>query len=124
MIYSIIENNIVVNIAVADHPIANNWIEGSNPIGSTYVNGVFTPPTFVGSKITKISKLEYMSRFTDAELATIYTAAKSSVLVEIWFEKFKLATDIDLSDQRTIDGLNALELAGLIETGRAAEILQ
>lgn len=72
---------------------------------------------------TKISKLDYMSRFTDAELATIYTMAKQSVHVEIWLEKFKLATDVDLADPRTQGGLLALEAAGLLAAGRAAEIL-
>jgi len=72
---------------------------------------------------TKISKLDYMSRFTDTELATIYTMAKQVVQVEIWLEKFKLATDVDLADTRTKDGLLALEAAGLLAAGRAKEIL-
>lgn len=72
---------------------------------------------------TKISKLEYMGRFTDAELAAIYTVAKQVVQVEIWLEKFKLATDVDLADPRTSSGLFALEAAGLLATGRATEIL-
>lgn len=72
---------------------------------------------------TKISKLDYMSRFTDAELAAVYTMAKQVVQVEIWLEKFKLATDVDLADPRTANGLLALEAAGLLAAGRAAEIL-
>jgi hypothetical protein len=72
---------------------------------------------------TKLTKLEYMNRFTDAELAAIYTAAKAVVQVEIWLKKFELATEVDLSDERTIAGLNALEAAGLIGAGRAQEIL-
>jgi hypothetical protein len=70
-----------------------------------------------------LSKLEYMNRFTDTELENIYTAAKTVTSVEIWLEKFKLAANIDLLDQRTIAGVNALEAAGLLATGRAAEIL-
>lgn len=70
-----------------------------------------------------LTKLDYMNRFTDAELAAIYTAAKSSVAIEVWLEKFKLATEINLDDPRTIDGVNALEAAGLLAPGRAAEIL-
>jgi hypothetical protein len=70
-----------------------------------------------------LSKLEYMDRFTDAELAGIYTAAKSVVQVEVWLEKFKLASEINLDDPRTIAGVQALEAAGLLNAGRAQEIL-
>lgn len=77
----------------------------------------------------RISKLEYMNRFTDVELATIYSAAKVSVLVEVWLAKFNATTPepngtaIDLDDERTAVGLHALEAAGLIGAGRANEIL-
>ena len=71
----------------------------------------------------QVSKLAYMGRFTDAELATIYGAAKVSLDVEVWLEKFKLSEFIDLSDPRTLAGLQALEANGLIGAGRAMEIL-
>lgn len=70
-----------------------------------------------------ITKLDYMNRFTDAELATIYTIAKTNVAVEIWLEKFKLAAEINLDDPRTAGGVHALEAFGLIGVGRALEIL-
>lgn len=70
-----------------------------------------------------ITKLEYMNRFTDTELATIYTLAKTMVQIEIWLEKFKMAENIDLVDPRIIAGLNALETAGALSVGRASEIL-
>jgi len=72
--------------------------------------------------IRTLTKLEYMDRFTDAELAGIYTAAKSVVHVEIWLEKFKLATEVNLDDPRTLFGLQAMESAGLLAAGRAFEI--
>lgn len=77
----------------------------------------------------RLTKLEYMNRFTDLELAAIYTAAKSIVAVEVWLAKFNATTPdpdgtaVDLSDPRTIAGVQALEAAGLLEAGRAAEIL-
>lgn len=70
-----------------------------------------------------LTKLQYMNRFTDTELATIYTVAKTNVAVEIWLEKFKLSSEINLDDPRTVGGVQALEQFGLIGTGRAAEIL-
>jgi hypothetical protein len=70
-----------------------------------------------------ITKLEYMNRFHDDELAALYTAAKSAVQIEIWLEKFKLAEFIDLDDPRTVAGVQALEASHLIGVGRASEIL-
>jgi hypothetical protein len=40
----------------------------------------------------------------------------------LW-EKFKLARDINLDDPATQGGVQALEIAGLIGEGRAAEVL-
>lgn len=72
-----------------------------------------------------ITKLTFMERFTDAELVTIYSAAKQSVAVEVWLEKLKMTTgNIVLTDPRTVAGVRGLEAAGLIAVGRAAEILQ
>ena len=70
-----------------------------------------------------ITKLAYMNRFTDAELATIFTVSKTEVAVEIWLEKFKVAEFVDLADPVTQGGVNALESFGLIGAGRAGEIL-
>ena len=71
---------------------------------------------------TRLTKLAYMNRFTDAELAGIYTAAKQSSAVEVWLERFKLAEFIDLADPQVLSGLQALEQGGLLVVGRAAVI--
>lgn len=70
-----------------------------------------------------ITRLDFMSRFTDVELVTIYSAAKSSVQIEVWLEKVKMATDISLTDPRTVSGIFALEQIGMIGPGRAKEVL-
>lgn len=103
--------------------IADTGNEGLPYAQLAWPQGASTLPPYVEPAPSTISKLEYMGRFTDAELAGIYTAAKSVVQIEIWLEKFKLATDINLADPRTIDGVQSLEAAGLIGVGRAAEIL-
>lgn len=77
----------------------------------------------------RVSKLEYMNRFTDEELSAIYSMAKVAVPVEVWLAKFNAATPeadgtaIDLDDTRTASGLFALEAIGLLSSGRANEIL-
>jgi len=76
-----------------------------------------------------LTKLEFMNRFTDTELATLYTTAKTSVAVEIWLAKFNATTpdengySVYLTDPRTIESVHMLEQAGLLATGRASEIL-
>lgn len=77
----------------------------------------------------RLTKLDYMNRFNDDELAAIYAAAKAVPAIEVWLAKFNAATPgadgtaIDLDDPRTVAGVQALEGAGLIGAGRAAEIL-
>jgi hypothetical protein len=77
----------------------------------------------------KLSKLEFINLFTDEEYVGILTAAKQSAAVEAWLKKFEMTSvdadgrSIDLTDPRTIAGVNALEAGGLLAAGRAAEIL-
>jgi hypothetical protein len=45
MKYAIIENNIVVNVVLADAPLADNWIASETAaMGDTYENGQFIKP--------------------------------------------------------------------------------
>lgn len=99
-----------------------NW----NGVDWVYVPNVPTAPAATSQPAPAartLTRLQYMGRFTDGELAAIYTAAKSVVQIEVWLEKFKLAEFVDLGDPVTIAGLQALEGAGLIGSGRAAEIV-
>ena len=70
-----------------------------------------------------LTKTQYMNRFYDQELINIYSAAKVSVAVQVWLERFNAATEIDLDSPNVITGLQAMEAAGLIGAGRANEIL-
>jgi hypothetical protein len=46
MRYAIVEQGKVVNVAVADEPLFDNWVEGENAsIGDLYSDGIFTKPT-------------------------------------------------------------------------------
>ena len=73
---------------------------------------------------TPLTKLAFMNRFTMEELAAIYTAAKTAVLVEVFLDKLKLAEEVNLSDAQTISGLQALAVSGLLTEARVQEILQ
>ena len=65
----------------------------------------------------------FSDRFTDAEMQAILAAAETNAALNAWWEKFKLARDINLDDPATQGGVQALEIAGLIGEGRAAEVL-
>lgn len=44
MRYAVIEDNIVINVVVADTPLQPNWVEGETAnIGDRYINGAFEP---------------------------------------------------------------------------------
>jgi len=113
----------VVHAYTADTPYP--W-DGMGFDTCNHIAEVVVPPT---PPARRLSKLQYMQRFTDAELAAIYSAAKVSAAVEVWLAKFNAAsvetdgTSVDLDDPRTIAGLQALEASGLIGAGRAAEVM-
>lgn len=45
MNYAVIKEGVVVNIALADEPLADNWVPlGGGAIGDTYADGVFIKP--------------------------------------------------------------------------------
>lgn len=118
---------VVTNKATGDEVTryaASAPVEGAFPFADfTHAEFPDDAEPVIAPPLGQISKLAYMDRFTDAELAGIYAASHVSPAVEVWLEKFKLAEFIDLSDPRTLAGLQALEANDLIGTGRALEIL-
>lgn len=102
--------------------IGGSFVVDTNPPQPTWALPD-TPIVPVIGEARIISKLDYMSRFTDSELAAIFTAAKSVVAIEVWLEKFKVAEFINLDDAATQAGLQTLETVGLIGVGRAMEVL-
>jgi hypothetical protein len=70
-----------------------------------------------------LTPLEFLNKFTDLEIKSIISLSKTDVDVELWWLKYNKAQSIDLTNVQTIIGVNALETAGIIAAGRAAEIL-
>ena len=76
----------------------------------------------------RLTKLAFVGRLGN-DFATILTAAKSSVEIELFVKMLDWATpdpdgtSVDLDDPRVVYALNQIEAAGLIAEGRAAEIL-
>lgn len=108
-------------------------------IGSKWVNGL---PTEVGQRFRfmtaggwqygtyapevvdmRITKLAFKQRFTADERIAIREAAAVNPQIYDFEDLVNAATYIDLSRTDTIAAVNAIEQAGLIEGGRAVEII-
>lgn len=70
-----------------------------------------------------LTRVEFLSRFTDAEQAAILAAYDTNAALRAWVERWRAAETIVVTDPHTIAGVQALEAAGLIAEGRAAAIL-
>ena len=129
--FAIISDNKVVNIAIADEPQTEFWIDltGMNPEPGftwTYVDGVFTAPPAPSPTPPPpniITKIAMITRFTDSEFVGILTAAKTDPEVEGWYARFSAANTINLDDARTVSGVNMLVNKTLLTQARATAIL-
>lgn len=77
----------------------------------------------------RLTKQDFIDRFTPQEFEDLMIAESSSPAVKAWLFRFNNVTpdpdgtSIDTLDPRTIAGVQALEVSGLIAAGRGAEIL-
>ena len=67
---------------------------------------------------------QFIQRFTAAEWEAMTTAARSNAAMDAWMRRFTLAAFVNLDDPATAAGVQALELAGILANGRAAQVLQ
>ena len=74
-----------------------------------------------------VSNKAFLSRFTDAEAIDIDLASigatREAATVRRYLSKVNAAQNIDLADDETRTGVQALEAAGLLQPGRALAIL-
>lgn len=97
--------------------IYGNEFEAADP----FDNEIFG---YIERPIEHLSRLAFLNRFTNEELVTIYSVAKSNVQLEVMLDKLKAAEYINVGDAEVCAGINMLEQAGLIAAGRSAEILK
>jgi hypothetical protein len=123
--YAIVENGVVVNVAVSESALFPNWIQSDvAQIGWTYDGSSFTPPTPVPVVLPPIiTRLAFRYRLTDAEYVGILTAAKTDVSVAAWVETFNIVSQVNLDDPRTKAGLDMMVSKGLLTAERETEIL-
>lgn len=65
----------------------------------------------------------FIQRFTPAEWEAMTAAARANPAMDAWMRRFTLATFVNLDDPATAAGVQALEMAGILAAGRAAEVL-
>ena len=77
--------------------------------------------------VRNVSRKAFLSRFTDAEAIDIDLASigatREAAAVRRYLSKVNAAQNIDLADDETRTGVQALEAAGLLQPGRALAIL-
>ena len=94
-----------------------------NPQAQAFEPG---PPPPVPTE-RNVSRKAFLSRFTDAEAIVIDLASigatREAAAVRRYLSKVNAAQHIDLADEETRKGVQALEAAGLLQPGRALAIL-
>lgn len=124
----ILKDGEVVNVIVADEAFAEEHYPGQWRV-QEYMDSPPSPP-----QNTKITKLAFRNRFTQAEKIAMEfasidnpstdTAARlQAAALRAYLEDVDSATFIDLTRQDLIDGVQALETMTLIAAGRANQIL-
>lgn len=130
----VIINTVVVDSLDALPDLIDASIGGT--IGDRVVDGVVVPatPTPAVDALPHITKLAFRNRFTTAEkviidLASIdnpgapMPARQQAAAVRVSLADAAAASYIDLSREDTRAGVQMLEVAGILGTGRALEIL-
>lgn len=69
----------------------------------------------------RLTRGQFLDRFTPAETEQILAAANSNVALKRWVMRLENSEWVKPDEART--GLQALEIAGLLQPGRAAQIL-
>ena len=144
MKYALIKSNIVENIIVAQsdfiETIRHEWdhiiqLDEDSPVGVgwTYDGSKFIKPEAPEVPVVEpeptfiITRLAFLSRFTDAEaiaidLASIGTTVEAAA-IRRYLNVLNAANFIDLKDPKTAAGVQALESIGILSEGRATVIL-
>lgn len=74
-------------------------------------------------EVKTVSKIDFISLFTDTELEAIIGESRTNNNVAMFVEKLNLMGSVDMLSPNLIAAVNGMEQIGLIGEGRAAEIL-
>lgn len=125
--YARVADGVVTNVVeshIDPDGVGSEWIAcGNAGPGWLYDGVVFSAPPVPTPVATPWTKKEFLLKFTPAEYAAIAAATKTNAVLDYYWQLFMVAENVLKTDPATIDGINALEGAGLLAAGRAAEIL-
>ena len=128
--YAQISSNVVVGVSQLAGSVSASGMIPIDSLTDVSPGDVYDPetetfstPDPVSTPRLRLTKREFRNQFTFAEKQAIYTAARSVVDVEIFLDDLMAAEYIDVDSAETIGGVQALESATLIASGRSAEIL-
>jgi len=91
----------------------------ANYTGNLALDEYVEPPA---PESTRLTRLEFRNRFTQAEKQALYTAAESNIDIRIYLDDLAAAEYVDVSDPTTIASINSLAPA-IIAPERVDEIL-
>jgi hypothetical protein len=120
MIYDILnDSGEVINTIVADEA----FVQAQYPGRYRFVADEREPLQLQIPLPPVITKVAMISRFTPQEYVGVVGATKTDVEVQAWYDLFQAANVVDLSDQRTIAGINSFVGKNLLTQARADAIL-
>lgn len=70
-----------------------------------------------------ITKTKFLNRFTAQEKAAILAAGDSSMSMRVYLFDLNNADEVDITHAEVIAGVQAMEAAGLLASGRSVQIL-
>jgi hypothetical protein len=76
------------------------------------------------SAAPELNKIDFLRLFTNEEIAKLLELAKTEPMVAVYQYKLGQAPSVRLDDPDTLYGVPALEAAGFLDPGRAAQILR
>ena len=125
MIYNLIETATGRNISQSSTPISDPSA-GFHVIETADNDGIWNEQTlqFDPFELHRVIALgDFISLFTNAEKDDLFEAAKTIKKANTFVEVIKLVGSADLDGDFIITHVNLMESAGIIGSGRAAEIL-
>jgi transcriptional antiterminator len=119
-----VELDIVVAEYTANAPMLPNQFDAAYS-GANYITRAVDTEVVLNSGVNSITytKLEFLRRFTQDERITIRTVAKTNAQIEDFMDLLNLAENVVSTDADVIAALTLLEQAGILNAGRATEIM-
>jgi hypothetical protein len=74
--------------------------------------------------VIKLTFLQFMDLFTDAEQLAIAQAAMADAAIKLWYDRALGATEINFADPRLAAGLQAFVTSGLLTSARRNRVMK